>query len=335
MDDLDEMKLSDRGGNEIPIQRGFPPGIEYKNYEIKNATSFYAEYDKKTMFIFQRIMIGPYPVWTSDYHIGGSSTVEVYSSLKSESIECNNMLVGKATYRLFGFKMRILRKGHGNLIYFPQISNWVRFLEYTRTCDIHLTKDQLFKLAGRHAVLQPLVASVKKKEANGLYPEGDKLSLKALWIMVRLYVHIESGNYNIADAIKLVEDFIEERCLPTHDVIKKGYAYSFEDVKNIVMAERILKDAIEKVEMPTAFHRLSKQHKDKFRTGFKIIFGVTPLKHFIMLKLDKVMELLDKKMALNEIITFVGYSEVSHLEKSFEEHIGIKIKDYKRSLQKK
>lgn len=332
MEDLDEMKLCDRGGNEIPIQRGFPPGKEYKKYGIKDSTSFYAEYNEKTVFIFQRIMIGQYPIWTSDYHIGGLSPVEVFSILKSESIECNNMLVGKATYRLLGFKMRILRGGHGNFIYYPEISNWVRFLEYTKTCDIHFTKEQLFILAERHALLQPLVASVKRGEANGLYPEGDKLSLKALWIMVQIHIYIESGDYDNPDVLNLVEAFIEERCLPTHDINKKGYIYSFEDAKNIVMAEKMLNDSLHIMELSRALQKVTVNHKDKFRTGFKMIFGSTPQKHFIMLKLEKVMELLDKKMALNDIITFVGYTTISHLENSFEKHIGIKIGDYKRNL---
>ena len=64
--------------------------------------------------------------------------------------------------------------------------------------------------------------------------------------------------------------------------------------------------------------------------------GITIEHYFILLKLEKVKELISYgELTLNEIAINLGYSSVQHLSSQFKKTLGISTREYKNSIKSK
>ncbi|MGF7229951.1 helix-turn-helix domain-containing protein [Arachidicoccus sp.] len=301
----------------IPLLKGIPEA--YNKYVIKGAIGYHAKIDERSIMLFQSIDLGEIEICISHYLV--NHPMKIFCTADCESLELHNMIQGEAQYRLKGFEWRRIKAGQHNLIYLTNVKNETYFKGNTTiTFDIHLSKELLQQLANQYPKLHPIWNKIKKEENGSLYIEFADNSAKSMHFIVRIMELLYQegvGNPQIKLwAMDLLKVLLEADALPSK------YRYSYEDIKTIDHAATML--IAHQDEKNVLANQLRKSHlnADKFREGFRLLFGQNPKQFLLSKKMEQVKILLGKGYTLDEICERTGYSTVSHLEEAFVRYNG-------------
>jgi len=97
-----------------------------------------------------------------------------------------------------------------------------------------------------------------------------------------------------------------------------------EDLEMLMKVRNVLDSNFEETILVKNLSQLAGMSLSKFKRLFKQIFGLTPYRYHLQIKMEKAMEMLaQKKYSVSETGFNVGYANLSHFTKAFKNHFGI------------
>jgi AraC-like DNA-binding protein len=133
---------------------------------------------------------------------------------------------------------------------------------------------------------------------------------------------------------ELVYSFIKEIVILHSGNSNSGFIKQ-KDEEVLTNIKEYLEEQLHK-ELPTVtdLSLRASMSETKFKTVFKIKFGITPIKYALLLKLEEAKKLLLKGKTQKEITELLCFSDVSHFNQSFRREFGITPKQYLRTQPK-
>ncbi len=206
----------------------------------------------------------------------------------------------------------------------------------TNTAAINIEVDadylkELFELSEKSPVLQSLLENSQPLLFEQMvYPSLQK-------IVDEIVEEVVSQSVNQAFELFFLKIKAEELvCRLLMELEKRDekrlYALNKQD---IAAAYRVKEQMLEHLEIPPVIKELAIQANmspTKLKCIFKQIFGSSIFSYYQVFRMQEAARLLkEEKLSVSDVGYQMGFSNLSHFTRVFEEHIGMKPKQYSRS----
>lgn len=319
---MEEFRLFDQNLVEIPLNKGFPKQYQ-KKYSFQGTTKYHGFHGKLPM-LFQAIKIGPYEAVLSDYLTTVNTKLTCIAH--ADCIEAHFLLTGSVQFRLEGFGWTGMHQGRFNLIALSKVKNQVLFkIPPLTTFDIHIPKSKLIALARRFDQLKKLLKALKEGRFASLYEQPQIITVAMLQLIYKIRRAVTTGQANRPEIIQMVEELIIH--IFDKSTTRTKYKYSFEEVIQINEAHRLIAEYLDEKDILSRKIAETKIKPDKFREGFKIIFGVLPSEYLTNCRLHLAKEIAEAGTVhkVSDIIQMCGYGSTKTLSRAFYNYYGTKI----------
>lgn len=207
---------------------------------------------------------------------------------------------------------------------------------------IQLEKDKLYKalyliftyqtfrqLIGEHLQTMPEEFIRTLEDENGYFSRLIQLSSQATALCEAIFDNPYSGKsrqfYREAKVIELIAYQIDELTKPVQELHSTGIKLTGKEEKQIEYCRQALLSSLQD---PPSLIELAKQigiSDYRLKNGFRQMYGVTPYRFIVDIRMTKAKELLQKKeMTVSEVAAAVGFTSLGSFSNSFYEKFGIR-----------
>lgn len=329
---MQSFHLKDEQLQEITLQEGFPKGYE-TSFGIPGTQKSHAFFGKFPL-LFQVIKIGPYEISIRDYLTRKASKLTCHAD--NYGIELYFSLRGEALYNFKEIGWVAVGKSRHNLIVMSKIKKEVYFKSTPfSTIIIHFEKEHFTNLAKKYPVLIPQLEALNDGRHRSLFPIPANTTPLMLSLLISIKEAIKTGS----NVHKKIQEMIEQLLLLVLENvrIKTKYSYTYDDIENLHLAHKRIAQYLEEPDILK--HQISKSNIqiEKFREGFRLIFGVLPGDYHRNKKLSKAHKLVTEERItrLEDLAQLCGYLSKSYLSKLYFKKYGIKLSTLMNTIRRK
>lgn len=329
---MQSFRLFDEQLQEITLEEGFPKAYE-TSFGMPGTLKLHAYFGKYPL-LFQVIKIGLYEIAISDYLTRKSSKITCYAD--DQCIELHFILSGEALYNLKEMGWVGVKKSSYNLIVMKEIKNEVYFKSTPlTTLDIHFGEKHFIKLVKKYPVLTPLLDALNKGQCKALFAVPAITTPRMLSLIISIKEALRNVNMDKTEILASIEQLL---LLVLENLpIRTIYNYSYNDIEKLRLAHKRIAAYVE--EQDILKNQISKSglQPEKFREGFRLVFGLLPGDFLRNKKLEKAHKLVTEERVtrIEDLAQLCGYLSKSYLSKIYLKKYGIKLSVPMEAIRRK
>lgn len=321
---MEAFYLYDDNRIQIQVLDGLPP--EYiKEYGLPGAEQRHAYYGKFPM-LFQAVRCGGYEIAISDYLI--NTKRKLMCKANTTCLELHFILKGKVLFNLKDLGWQELDALHHNMIALSKVKNEVYFkIIPVSTFDIHFYIEDVILLAKKYPQLISLLKALKTGDYASLFALVQKTTPAMLHLIVKIKEAIKVGKANDKETIGMIEKLVV--LVLENKEVKSKYKYSYDEIESIHKAHRLIGLYVEEKDILTNKLEETGLNADKFRNGFRLLYGLLPSQYLLDKRMQKADWLIQEKRVskLQDIAALCGFKSKEQLSQNYLRKNGVKISD--------
>jgi len=320
---MEDFNLYDDKRVPIPVIPGFPP--DYVSYALPGALQCHAYHGRLPM-LFQAVRCGRYEIAISDYLINTGRKVMCKANVAC--LELHFILKGKVLFNLKDLGWEELDELHHNMIALSDVKNEVYFkIIPVSTFDVHFLMEDFKLLAKKYPQLQPLLKALQTKGYASLFALPEKTTPGMLHLIVKIKEAIKDGKTNDITTIEMIENLVV--LVLENEPVKTKYKYNYTNIEKIHNAHYHIGQYVEEKDILSGKMKKSGMKPDKFREGFRLLYGLLPSQYLLERRLQKADWLIKEKRVckLDDIAELCGFKSIEQLSKDYQHKFGTKISD--------
>lgn len=314
-------EMKDENGRNIEVFHDLPE--HFKPYYRSNAKNFGATGDFGDA-VFNWHRGNGFSVWYSNYLVQRNSILIGRSD--TSVLELHISVVNQITGFWDGVAQPSLQPFQFNLSFTPHVNTKAIFTggKVYETCDIHFEKEFLIRLAPDFPMLSDFLEKVEK----GIPADLSAINFFCTPDMVAAIHFIHHYKTSERRYKYLLESKVIEILILALERVEEQYPQSPlklypRDIEALHEVKRLIELEID--EMPSLTELASKVaiNEFKLKNGFRFLFGISPYKYHVQLKMEKAKQLLlDTNKSIVEIAYMLGYQYDNNFSIEFKKHFG-------------
>lgn len=194
---------------------------------------------------------------------------------------------------------------------------------------------KIFNIGFTNNWLEDNILSSANEDVKSLFPENTSIFLSE-FLDYRFKRTLSDANNSVDNRLILTSkvfqllEYFFSRVQNRTNNIKKIEGVHSDDLAKLILTKEKIENNIENSVSVENLAKLAGMSLSKYKRLFKQVFGTTPYRYYLEVKLNLAMELLlTKKYSCSEVGCMIGYSNLSQFSKAFKNQFNILPKNVK------